>query len=62
MSVADSWGSDVPVSMPKALAPDEEVLVDFGTHVFTPDGWKLSMSPAVRDEINSSRYAPLEGD
>ena len=60
MSVSDSWGSDVPVSMPRPI-DSNEVLIDFGTHVFTPDGLKLSMSESVRDEIRASRYAPTDG-
>lgn len=54
-----AWGSDVPVSMPEPIEPSD-ILLDFGTHVFTPDGMKLNMSAAVRAEVMASAYRPID--
>lgn len=55
----DAWRSDVPVSMPKALPP-QEVLLDFGTHVFTLGGLKVAMSEAVRAEMVANLAEPID--
>lgn len=39
----------------------EDVLVDFGSHVFTPGGMRLKMTGAVRDEIISNSFSPVDG-
>lgn len=55
-----SWGSDARVSMPEPV-DGEDVLVDFGSHVFTPGGMRLKMTGAVRDEIISNSFSPVDG-
>lgn len=55
-----AWGSDVPVSMPVPIDQDE-VLIDFGTHVFTKTGMKINASHAVRAEIIANSYRPVDG-
>ena len=55
----NSWGSDVPVSMPQPIDPSD-ILIDFGSHVFTPDGMKVNMSRAVRAEIAANAYEPID--
>jgi hypothetical protein len=60
MADTTSWGSDVPVSMPEPI-DESEILVDFGTHVFTATGMKLYASASVRQEIVASAYVPVDG-
>lgn len=55
-----SWGSDVPVSMPVPI-DEETILIDFGTHVFTPNGMRVYMTRAVREDIVANAYAPVDG-
>lgn len=52
------WGSDVTPSLPEPV-DQTQVLLQLGdTHVMTPDGMKLNMSAAVREEIFAARYSP----
>lgn len=60
MSDVTSWGSDVPISMPEPI-DESEVLIDMGSHAFTPDGLRIVMSRSVREEIVSSSYTPVDG-
>jgi len=55
-----AWGSDVPVSMPEPIDEDD-IIIDFGTHVFTSTGMKLNASRSVRQEIVSNSYTPVDG-
>ncbi len=54
-----AWGSDARVSMPEPIDP-ADVVIDFGSHVLTPDGLRLNVSRAVRDEIVSFAYLPVD--
>jgi hypothetical protein len=58
--MAGNWGTDVPVSMPEPI-DETEILLPIGdSHVFTPDGMKVHMSKAVRAEITSRVYRPVD--
>jgi hypothetical protein len=57
---ASGWGSDVPVSMPVPI-DDQDIVLDMGTHAFTPDGLRVWMSKAVREEIVTNAYTPVDG-
>lgn len=54
-----AWGSDVPVSMPAPI-DEGDIIIDFGSHVFTPDGMKIYFSRAVREDIVSAAYLPID--
>lgn len=57
-----NWGSDVPVSMPEIIDPNE-ILIDFGTHVFTANGMRLKVSAESIVEIVATSYHPVsQGD
>ena len=58
--MSDHWGSDVPPSMPEPIDPSQ-ILVDFGTHVFTPDGLRIKMSREVREDLISHAFLPPGG-
>lgn len=52
------WGSDVPISQP--LAPDEDVLVDFGGFGFSTRGMVHNLSDSDAEEMFTPTYAPEE--
>lgn len=54
-----SWGCDVPISMPEPVDP-ADVVVDMGSHVFTPQGLKINVTSSVLAEIFAPTYAPPE--
>lgn len=60
MSEDTAWGSDVPVSMPEPI-DENEILIDFGTHVFTRGGMRVYSSRSVRESIVSNAYTPVDG-
>lgn len=59
MNASNAWGSDVPVSMPEPV-DQGDVLLDFGSHVFTANGMRINMSRAVRAEITANAYEPID--
>ena len=56
-----SWGSDGVVSMPPALATTDTALVDFSGFCFTPDGIRINITAAEREDLLMSAFTPEVG-
>ena len=57
MSRSVPWGTDGVVSMPATVDPDVEY-VDFDGFCFTPDGIRVNLPLAEREEIIAQGYGP----
>lgn len=55
------WGSDGVVSLPQALETTDTEMVDFGGFCFTPDGIRINVSRAEREDIIAQGYGPQGG-
>lgn len=56
-----AWGSDGIISMPEVLEDTDTDMVDFGGFCFTPDGVRINLNAAVREDIISHGYGPPQG-
>jgi hypothetical protein len=56
--LVNTWGCDVPVSMPEPVEFDPDVAADMGSHVFTPDGLRIALNKATLQETFAPTYAP----
>lgn len=55
------WGTDGVVSMPQSLDTTDTEMVDMAGFCFTPDGLRINISRAEREDIISSAFRPAEG-
>lgn len=55
------WGTDGVASMPKALPTTDTALVDFEGFCFTPDGIRVNLTEAEREDLLLSGYRPGVG-
>lgn len=55
------WGTDGVVSMPKALESTDAEMVDMEGFCFTPDGIRINISHAEREDTIASAYRPARG-
>lgn len=53
-----SWGSDVPVSMPEPLKGQEGLVPMFG-FTFTVNGLFHDLTEADHEELSMTKYAPV---
>lgn len=56
-----TWGTDVPISMPMPVETDVE-LVDMEGFCFTPQGIRVNLTAADREDLLGSGYGPVMGD
>ncbi len=55
------WGTDGVVSLPQPLPTTDTVLVDFEGFCFTPDGIRINVTRAEREDLLLSAYRPEAG-
>lgn len=55
------WGTDGVVSMPQPLESTEVEMVDFEGFAFTPDGIRVNVSRAEREDTIASAFRPERG-
>lgn len=53
-----AWGTDGVISMPEPLESTEVEVVDMEGFCFTPDGLKINVSKAEREDILAHGYGP----
>jgi hypothetical protein len=56
-----AWGSDGVISMPQALDTTDTAMADMEGFCFTPDGLRVNISHADREDILSRGYGPQFG-
>jgi hypothetical protein len=55
----NSWGCDVPISMPEPIPDDEyRPMADMGSHVFTPTGLRINVNSDVLDDMFAPTFSP----
>lgn len=54
------WGTDGVVSLPEALETTETSLIDFEGFCFTPDGIRVNLTRAEREDLLLSAFRPGE--
>lgn len=52
------WGSDAPVSLPQALDSTDVQMADMEGFCFTPDGLRVNISVAEREDIIAQSHRP----
>lgn len=52
------WGTDGVVSLPKPLENTDTKMVDFEGFCFTPDGIRVNLSAAEREDLLLNAYHP----
>jgi hypothetical protein len=52
------WGTDGVISMPQPLDTTDTALVDMEGFCFTPDGLRINISHAEREDIIAHGYGP----
>lgn len=52
------WGTDGVVSLPQALPSTDTALVDFEGFCFTPDGIRINLTRAEREDLLLSAFRP----
>lgn len=55
------WGTDGVASMPKSLESTDVEMADFGGFCFTPDGIRINLSRAEREDLIASAFKPTGG-
>ena len=55
------WGTDGVVSMPKALDTTDLEMADMQGFCFTPDGLRINVSRAEREDLIASAFSPAGG-
>lgn len=53
-----SWGTDGVVSMPQSLDTTDTEMADFEGFCFTPDGIRVNISNAEREDVLVQGYGP----
>lgn len=56
-----AWGTNGPMSLPKALDSTDVSMVDFEGFCFTPDGLRLNLSKAEREDLLANTFKPDRG-
>lgn len=56
-----AWGSDGVISMPQALDTTDTAMADMEGFCFTPDGIRVNVSHADREELLAQGYGPQFG-
>ena len=56
-----SWGTDGVVSMPRPLPSTDTSMVDFEGFCFTPDGIRINITQAEREDLLMSAFTPERG-
>lgn len=52
------WGTDGVVSMPSALKTTNTEMIDFEGFCFTPDGIRVNITRAEREDLLMSAFRP----
>lgn len=55
------WGTDGVASMPQSLGSTDVEMADFGGFCFTPDGMRVNVSRAEREDLIMSAFRPAGG-
>ncbi len=58
MAANTSWGTDGVISMPQSLETTDTAMVDMEGFCFTPDGIRVNMSVADREDLLMNAYRP----
>lgn len=58
MATNTPWGTDGVVSLPQALETTDTALVDFEGFCFTPDGIRVNLTRAEREDLLLSAFRP----
>lgn len=58
MSAEVPWGTDGVVSMPQPLPSTDIEMVDMEGFAFTPDGIRINVSRAEREDLLNSAFRP----
>jgi hypothetical protein len=53
-----AWGSDGKISMPVPIENPDVAMADFEGFCFTPDGIRVNLTSADRDELIRSGFGP----
>lgn len=52
------WGTDGVISMPQPLDTTDTAMVDMEGFCFTPDGLRVNVSRAEREDVIASAFKP----
>lgn len=55
------WGTDGVVSMPQPLETTDTEIIDMEGFAFTPDGIRVNISHAEREDLIRSAFRPTRG-
>lgn len=56
-----AWGTDGVISMPTPVDTTDTAMADMEGFCFTPDGLRINISAAEREDILSHGYGPQGG-
>lgn len=61
MTTDISWGTDGVISLPQAMESTNTEMADMGGFCFTPNGIRINISVAEREDVILAGYRPQRG-